>query len=252
MGDRGCASLHLVGGSLTSLDLSFNTQIHKSDFLRHLPNVTELDLSLNAWVDDAAVDAVARSMPMLRRLTLEKTDITDLGLAALGRLQSSLEYLDCSRTLVRGTPESYSSLCRMRMLRELLLAYSPVDIQLAWHLPPQLERLKLSRVLAFDDSALECLAKQQLSRSVDDGAAAAATLHSLDVGCPGITDRAIPALQRLVEAGLRSLTLWHTRITPEGAARLMETTGLSEDTGLGMASSAGTYLFVCDIKPRIA
>jgi hypothetical protein len=51
----GCGALHAMGSTLTSLDLSFNGRITRGDFLTTLPHLTELDLSLNAWVDDDVV-----------------------------------------------------------------------------------------------------------------------------------------------------------------------------------------------------
>ena len=84
---------------------------------------SQLDLSLNAWVDDETVSLLAASLPRLTRLCLEKTDVTDVGLAALGTIGGSLTYLDLSRTVVRGSEESYAALRHMDGLQQLLLAY---------------------------------------------------------------------------------------------------------------------------------
>jgi hypothetical protein len=72
---------------------------------------------------------LAASLPKLTTLTLEKTDVSDVGLAALGRLAGSLEYLDLSRTAVRGSEEAYAALRSMRRLTQLLLAYCQCDVQ---------------------------------------------------------------------------------------------------------------------------
>ena len=98
--DAGCMALHALAPTLTALDLSFNPAIRNAAFLAHLPNLVELDLSLNGWVDDVAVSVLAASMPRLRRLVLEKTETADDGLAALAPLAPSLTYLDLSRTAV--------------------------------------------------------------------------------------------------------------------------------------------------------
>jgi hypothetical protein len=103
--------------------------------------------------------------------------------------------------------------------------------QLALNLPPNLSRLKLSRAIGFDDAALHCLAYQ---------ASCLGGLSALDVGSPGITDAAIPALEALASFGLHALTLWHSKVSREGVERLMRTTGMSLDQS--MASSDGTYL----------
>ena len=49
----------------------------------------------------------------------------------------------------------------MGSLTSLLLAYAEVDHRLAAHLPPPLQRLKLSRAISFDDDALHALAEQR-------------------------------------------------------------------------------------------
>ena len=59
------------------------------------------------------------------------------------------------------------------------------------------------------------------------------------MGSPGVTDAAVPALCAL-GCELRTLTIWHSRISPAAAARLMGATGLRPDAT--MQSSAGTYL----------
>lgn len=229
--DAGCHALSALGGTLTSLDLTFNPKIRAAAFFASLPNLTELDASLNAWLDDEAAITIASSMPKLRKLTLEKTDVCDAGLAAIAtHLAGSLEHLDLSRTPVSGSEESFAGLSRMRSLRNLLLAYSLVDLQLAFNLPPNLDHLKLSRAIGFGDDALQCLARQPRAHA----------LSCLDLGSPAITDAALPALQSLADQGLTSLTLWHTKLTREGAERLMAGTGLELDTS--MASSDGTYL----------
>ena len=107
---------------------------------------------------------------------------------------------------------------------------------LALNLPPRLERLKLSRALAFDDHALQCLSR------VPAGA-----LTALDVGSQRITDAAIPSLQRLALAGLQSLTLWHSTVSRDAVESLIASTGLALDTS--MRSSAGTYLLA---RPAVA
>ena len=119
-----------------------------------------------------------------------------------------------------------------------LSARSEVDLQLALNLPRKLERLKLSRALAFDDAALACLAEQALQRFC--AGSEAHTLTALDVGSPHITDAALPSLLALTRAGLSSLTLWHSRLSRSAVQRLIEVTDLALDTS--MASSDGTYL----------
>ena len=237
IGAQGCAALRAVASSLTSLDLTFigssrhNQVTDAAAFLSHLHALTFLDLSLNSWVDDAACDAIAANMPRLASLTLEKTEVGDLGLASLASLAPSLTHLDCSRTSVCGTTESLAALVKMKSLRQLFLSYTDVDLQLAFHLPPSLEKLKLSRALAFDDNAI-----QSLASAIGSGAA----LRSLDLGSPGITNNAIPHLEALAAGGLQSLTLWHTTISRDGAARFRAVTGFEQDKN--MASSDGTYL----------
>ena len=59
----------------------------------------------------------ARGMPRrLRRLTLERTDVTHVGVAALGALAGTLAHLDLSRTSFRGDEWSYAALrqCGLR------------------------------------------------------------------------------------------------------------------------------------------
>ena len=202
-------------------------------------------------MDDAVVHTLAVSLPRLRRLTLEKTDVSDVGVASLWPLSSTLHYLDLSRTSVRGSEESYAVLRQMSGLTHLLLAYCQVDLQLALNLPPNLEHLKLSRAIGFDNTALQCLAQNAVAHTTRPHARprqpgleapprSERGLSALDVGSPGITDEAIPALQALVQLGLRSLTLWHSKVTRRGVERLMQATGMTLDQS--MASSDGTYL----------
>lgn len=244
IGNRGGAALGRLGPSLTSLDLTFNPRIRDGSFLRSLTRLIELDLSLNAWADDEVVGHIAARMPRLQNLALEKTEVTDAGLAALGApdsaLAGSLVHLDLSRTNVScGEPSTHAALRRLSRLRDLLLAYCPVDLWISSALPPHLERLKLSRALNFGNAAIEMLAHEVL-------AGHAPPLRFLDLGSPFITDDAIASLQELAlgkppeRPGLEALTLWHTKMTRAGAEALMASTGLHLDTS--MNSSDGTFL----------
>lgn len=243
IGNRGGAALGRLGPSLTSLDLTFNPRMSDGSFLRRLTRLIELDLSLNAWVDDEVVGHIATSMPRLQKLSLEKTEVTDVGLAALGApdsaLAGSLLHLDLSRTAVCCEPTTHAALRRLSRLRDLLLAYCPIDLWISSALPPHLERLKLSRALNFGNAAIEMLAHEAL-------AGHAPPLRILDLGSPFITDDAIASLQELAlgkppeRPGLEALTLWHTKMTRAGAEALMASTGLHLDTS--MNSSDGTFL----------
>jgi hypothetical protein len=227
----GCLALQAARLTLTSLDMSFNPKVgHGAFFAGGFPNLTELDCSLNAWVDDATLATLVASAPRLRKLTLEKTDVTDEGVASLGALAPTLQYLDLSRTGVCfSTAESHAALARMGALRSLLLMYTEIGLELALHLPRGVERLKLSRALNFTDDALHCLAQRGLP-----------SLTALDVGSPYVTDAALPALEALAAAGLVSLTLWHCKVPRQAAERLMAATGLARDTS--MQATEGTYI----------
>ena len=239
--DAGCSALTALGPTLTSLDLSFNPRVTHGVFLCGLPQLTSLDLSLNAWVDDDVAVHLGSSLPRLQRLVLEKTELSDGGVAALSALGPSLTYLDLSRTNVYGTLDSLASLGRMAQLATLLLAYTGVDMALAHHLPPSLRHLKLSRCLLFDDDALRRLADELCAYAPTSvPPSPRASLTALDLGSPGITDAAIPALQMISDAGLLSLTLWHSKMTHLGAARLVAATGLALD--MSMNSTEGTFL----------
>ena len=230
MSQNGCRALKAIGTTLAVLDLTFNPKISSGDFLADLPRLTELDCSLNAWFDDKAAAVLAASAPPLRKLTLEKTDVTDAGVAALGELAGSLEHLDLSRTAVcLATAESSSALESMTSLRSLFLAYTEVSAELAVHLPRALERLKLSRCIGFADEGLRLLAMKPPP-----------SLQQLDVGSPYITPLSLSALQTIAEAGLTSLTLWHCKIDRQAADRLMAAAGLVKDTS--MRSTEGTYI----------
>ena len=98
--------------------------------------------------------------------------------------------------------------------------------------------LKLSRALAFDDAALNCLA--QIASGSGRGSPTLRGLTALDVGSPAITDAAIPSLQALAHGGLHSLTLWHSKISRAAVDRLMAATGMALDQSMG--TSDGTYL----------
>lgn len=242
IGDDATAALAAMASTLTSLDVSFNTRITDGSFLRYLGGLTELDLSLNAWVNDDIVSVIACCMPRLSRLTLEKTDISDEGIAALGspssRLIHSLVHLDCSRTNihVRSHTSSHDALQRLVSLQDLLLAYCPIDWDLTLALPRSLERLKVSRAINFGDEAIQFLAQHVLLGALP-------RLSSLHLGSPHITDAAIGALQVLAErkpVGLEGLQLWHTKVTRDGRNALIANTGLRLDTT--MKSSEGTYL----------
>ena len=185
------------------------------------------------------VSQLACAMPRLARLTLEKTDVTDEALSSLAILAPSLTYLDVSRTAIRGSEASYAALRGMRALTELLLAYCQVDLMLVYNLPPNLERLKCSRALQFDDAAIGCLA-HELTAAHADGTPRPRGLKALDVGSPHITDAAISDLCALAHAGLDTLTLWHTKVSRVALERLMHATGLALDTSMG--TSDGTYL----------
>lgn len=232
----GCAGLPALGQTLTTLDLSFNPKVRHGAFLAHLPRLTELDVSLNAWVDDEAVHCLACAN--LKRLTLEKTSVTDGGIAALSASALSLQHLDLSRTAVRGTEASFAALAQMGCLRSLFLAFTEVDGRLAAHLPPRLEWLKLSRAVNFDDAALKSLAMR------------ASSLTSLDVGSYGITDASIGALQDLAAKGLTSLTLWHTNVSLRAANALVDTQAFELDQSMG--TSQGTYLMKRVDPPRVS
>jgi hypothetical protein len=233
VGNGGCSALCALGKTLVSLDLSFNPSVKTHAFLGALTLLEELDLSLNVWVDDEVAALCATSMPRLRRLVLEKTEVTDAAIVHLGSARTPLAHLDLSRTSVRGNAESYAALRGMGSLEILLMPYTLVDLQLAFHLPPSLRRLKLSRAVHFDDDALACLAHAVES-------ADSPSLCSLDVGSPAITDASLPSLLALAQGGLVSLSLWHCKVSRTAIEQLMADTGMRLDDA--MASSDGTYL----------
>ena len=219
---------------------------------------SQLDLSLNAWVDDHTIEACARAMPRLQTLLLEKTEVTDAAAVAIAEsLSASLTHLDLSRTALRGAPAARGAIGSLVHLRTLLLAYTSVDAALVEHLPSRLTRLKLSRALAFDDAAIVALAGRlsqgtQLAkdeapehmgsgkRSSEEHTTECLRLTALDVGSPEITDACVAALVALANAGLQSLTLWHCRLTDAGCTRLREASGLQLDESMG--TSSGTFL----------
>ena len=242
VGDGGCCALRALRLTLVSLDLSFNPAVKTATFLGVLWMLEELDLSLNVWVDDEVVSLCAASMPRLRRLVLEKTEVTDVGVAQLGATWATLTHLDLSRTAVRGDASSYAALQSLRNLETLLMPYTLVDLQLAFHLPRSLRRLKLSRAIHFDDDALVCLAQAV------ESAEGPSSLLSLDVGSPAITDAALPSLLVLAQCGLASLSLWHCKVSRTAIERLMADTGMCLDDS--MASSDGTYLLQRAAAPR--
>lgn len=234
------ALLMALSSTLESLDLSFNPDVKDSAFLGELPQLSTLDVSLNHWVDDEALSALCAGAPRLERLNLEKTDVTDDALAQLGRLHA-LRHLDLGRTAVGGSAgASWAWLRRLEGLETLYLPYCPLALvetapSIVPFFPPSLRHLKLSRVLHFDDAAVLALAER--SRQQTDGL----KLTALDLGSPGLTNACVPALCALVDAGLTSLRLWHTRVTRVGIVELMATARvMGLDTT--MSCSEGTYL----------
>jgi len=94
---------------------------------------------------------------------------------------------------------------------------------------PELTALKLTGCLEFTDDGVIALAHRAFHK-----------LEYVDLGTRNITDAALVNIGELTS--LRSLNLWSTRVTANGADMVRRLTGLVLDES--MNTSWGTFLFM--------
>merc|ERR1712070_650289 len=78
---------HLMArGEVQRLSLSFNTRVDDWSALSLGQSIVNIDLSNNFTVDDEAIEAIAKAIPLVEYLNLEKTDITNRAAVAFRNL----------------------------------------------------------------------------------------------------------------------------------------------------------------------
>jgi hypothetical protein len=220
--------------SLEGLPELFTLSIFDADLgdaglarLAHLPKLKTLQMSSRSLVSkrlvtDLGVEAVARSMPELRELLLDDSDITDASLAAIGRL-SKLTTVRLSGPKV--TDAGMAHVSNLRDLEVLILGRVAITDEGLRHI----RNLKKLRILNVDSD-----------RITDAGVAHIARLTNLEhllINSSAITDAGVAYIAELTK--LQSLDLSRGQITGTGLVHLKGLTTLYdldlEKTGINDA-----------------
>ena len=159
---------------------------------------------------------------------VSKTELGDDGLPHLFKL-TNLEYIHLGGTKI--TDYLGSGVHHWANLRTLHLQYTNVTAFVIESLKSlqELTALKLTGCFNFQDDGLRALTDPAFGK-----------LEHLDLGTRNITDAGLANVGVL--ASLRTLNLWNTKVTTNGADLVRRLTSLSLDES--MNTTWGTFLFL--------
>lgn len=211
---------------LTSLVLPFAEIAHQLAWFTSLRNLSLLDVSLNAHIDDDVLASIS-SMVGITSLDLSRTDVTDSGIASIQGF-TNLVSLNLNSVNIGDIACNYIS--EFKMLTSLQAVYGRItDAGIAKLAElPELRLLKISFCELISDIGIQCLAD-------------CVQLRSLDIGSKQITNAGILSLTRLTN--LTTLAMWETSVDYVSIFPLSAALPLLSPLDERMSATPGTYIF---------